>query len=432
VSPLRAAAAAIDLAPPPGCWLTGFAFRVSPSEGQHDPVMARALLFDDGASRLLCIACDLIGIDARTVHDLRTRIAARTNVAPHEILIACTHTHSAPATMRFRGVLGYVNERWWQRAQERIVDLAASLPAQLRPARIALTATDVPGISYNRQDRARPHDTELLTLAVDGTDGAAIATVLNYAVHPVTLSHPNLLVSGDVPGRACETIAARRGGTALYLQGACGDVNPSSDLNNGWGTGTFDDVARVGDALAQAALDSLTGASWESEAPLACESEMLALPLDPAPSAAEMDAILGAIDDELRAARAAGDAGRESWQLGYMRWAGELMGARVSGRVPTTHTIEVWRARIGALRIAAVPLEPYSDIGLDYKRAFPPGRAMFVGYANGLLGYCATDWAKDQGGYGPNDACRWFPEQLTAVGRGAAQRVSAAARDWSA
>ena len=429
MSPLRAAAAMIDLQPPAGCWLTGFAFRVSPSEGQHDPILARALLLDDSAARVLIIACDLIGIDARTVNDLRARIAARTNVAPHEILIACTHSHSAPATMRFRGVLGYVNERWWKTAQEHIVEVAAALPAQLRPARIAMTSTQVPGISYNRQDRSRPHDIELLTLAVDGADGAAIATVLNYALHPVTLSHPNLLISGDVPGRACATVAAARGGAALYLQGACGDVNPSSDLNNGWGTGTFDDVARVGDVLANAAIDSLTRATWVDEAPLAATSMPLELPLDPAPSFDDMRTICATIDDELRAARAAGDAGRESWQLGYMRWAGELMGALANGRAPTTHAIEIWRARIGAWHIAAAPVEPYSDIGLGYKRAFPAGTAMFVGYANGLLGYCASDWAKDQGGYGPYESCRWFPEQLTPIGRGAAQALTAAAAD---
>ena len=424
MNPLRAAAAAIDLAPPAGSWLTGFAFRISPSEGQHDSVMARALLLDDGTARLLIIACDLIGIDAHTVNDLRTHIAARTNIAPAAILIACTHTHSAPATMRFRGVLGYVNERWWKQAQQRIVDLACALPQQLRPARMAFTSTDVQGISYNRQDRTRPHDTELLTLAVDGIDGAAIATLLNYAIHPVTLSHSNLQISGDVPARACETVATMRGGVALYLQGACGDVNPSSDLNNGWGTGTFEDVARVGDILANAAIGSLANAQWKTEVPLAFESEMLELPLEPAPSPAEMNAIFSAIDDELHAARAAGDAGRESWQLGYMRWSGELKGAMMNNRVPTTHAIEIWRGRIGTLHIAAAPIEPYSDIGLEYKRTLRPHIGMFIGYANGLLGYCATDWAKDQGGYGPYESCRWFPEQLTPIGRGAAQLVT--------
>ena len=137
-----------------------------------------------------------------------------------------------------------------------------------------------------------------------------------------------------------------------------------------------------------------------------------------------MNAIFSAIDDELHAARAAGDAGRESWQLGYMRWSGELKGAMMNNRVPTTHAIEIWRGRIGTLHIAAAPIEPYSDIGLEYKRTLRPHIGMFIGYANGLLGYCATDWAKDQGGYGPYESCRWFPEQLTPIGRGAAQLVT--------
>lgn len=427
MSNFHAAAGMVDLEPHSGSWLTGFAARPYPSDGQHDPILARAVLFDDGATRIAIIACDLIGIDAKTISSLRLRIDESTNgrIPAGNILFSCTHTHSAPATLRFRGVLGFVNEHWWMAAQEKIVTLVAGLDASLTPAQIAFATTTVDGISFNRQDQNHPIDKTLSCIAIDTPEGKSIATVINYAVHPVTLSYSNLKLSGDVPGHATMRLQALRGGdAALYLQGACGDVNPASDLRSGWGNGTFEDVASAGEALAFAAHEALANAARTSTVQLRAAQQQVILPLDPPPSMAEMDALFAQFQTDLSQAREDGHLVNEGIAVAGLRWAGELKGALLNNTLPSTHTIEAWCAAINDWRIAAVPLEPYSDIGLHFKRDIQPLQGMFLGYSNGLLGYCAADWAKAQGGYGPNEACRWFPEQLTAIGYGAAQRVT--------
>lgn len=425
----RASAGMIDLEPPVGSWLTGFAARPFPSDGQHDPILARAVLLDDGNTRIALVACDLIGIDAKTIASLRTRIAERSHgrIPAGHILFSCTHTHSAPATLRFRGVLGYVNETWWAAAQEKIVALVAGLVASLAPAQFAFASTTVAGIAFNRQDQTHPIDETLSCIAIDANDNTPIATLMNYAVHPVTLSYSNLKLSGDVPGHAAMRLQNLRGGAAtLYLQGACGDVNPASDLRKGWGNGTFDDVAHAGDALATAAHEALRNAKRTSDVKLNVAQAQVELPLDSAPSMSEVDALFAQFEGDLRKARDESHRVNEGIAVAGLRWAGELKGALLNNTLPSTHSIEAWCAAINDVRIAAVPLEPYSDIGLDYKRGIAPLHSMFLGYSNGLVGYCATDWAKTQGGYGPNDACRWFPEQLTAIAAGAAQRVTQA------
>jgi hypothetical protein len=431
----RASAGVVDLEPQAGCWLTGFAARPYPSNGQHDPILARAVLLDDGNTRIAIVACDLIGIDAKTVASLRLRIAERSggNIPAGNILFSCTHTHAAPASMRFRGVLGFVNEAWWAAAQEKIVALVAGLHASLAPAQFAFATTTVDGLSFNRQDQSHPIDKTLSCIAIDALDNMPIATLINYAVHPVTLSYGNLKLSGDVPGHAAMRLQALRGGNAtLYLQGACGDVNPASDLRNGWGNGTFEDVASAGDALARAAHEALRSAPRMTEVKLNAAQAQVELPLDPPPSMSEIDALFAQFEADLRKARDDGHLANEGIAIAGLRWAGELKGALLNNTLPSTHKIEAWCAAINDVRIAAVPLEPYSDIGLDWKRDIAPLRGMFLGYSNGLLGYCAADWAKVQGGYGPNDACRWFPEQLTAIGAGAAQRVTQACVELAA
>lgn len=429
MSGFRAAAAEVDLQPPVGSWLSGFALRVSPSDGQHDALMARALLLRDGAQALMIITLDVIGMTTRDAADLRARIGAAAGIPAHAVLLACSHTHSAPATMPFRGVLGHLDVSWWGRATEKIVAVAAALPRKLREARLRIASTQVAGISYNRQDHSRPIDTELLVLGVDGVRGGSIATVANFAVHPVTLSHGNLKLSGDVPGEVSRRLAAATGGIGLYLQGACGDVNPSVDLKRGWGNGTFADVAAMGRRLSDAALRALKTAESSRAVRLRSTDVETALPLDRAPSLKQLDALLAQFQDRLDKARASGDIAEQGFALSFMRWSAELRAAILTRRLPRKQPLTMWTAAINDVRLLAVPLEPYSDIALNFKRLVLPERGCVVGYANGLIGYCASDWAKAQGGYGPDEACRWFPEQLLPIGRGAVgQIVRAAAR----
>ena len=218
-----------------------------------------------------------------------------------------------------------------------------------------------------------------------------------------------------------------QGGIALYLQGACGDVNPTVDLKRGWGNGTFDDVTEMGTILAQGAADALQNTVGLDRVQLQVAQQIIELPLDAPPTPAQLETLIAQFESDLRKARDEDHIANEGIALTYLRWAAEVKGAIANGSLPRVAPIEVWLAAINDLRLVAVPLEPYSDIGLDFKQALQPLTGVFMGYANGLLGYCAADWAKEQGGYGPDDACRWFPEQLTPIARGAAQLVTDAA-----
>ena len=287
---LKAAAGQIDLAPQAGMWMTGYARRVTPAQATHDAIMARALLLDDGSTRLAIVSCDLLGLAADTVAAIRARIAGGAAIAAGHVMICCTHTHSGPASLPMRGVLGVVDAAWLRSAQERIVELVIGLAGGLQPARLAFAATAAPGIGFNRQfdrqDAAHPLDDELAVIAVDALDGGPLATILNYATHAVVLGPDNLAFSGDWPGAAAAAMAGKRGGIGLVLQGACGDVDPEIQHVRGWGQGTFEDVHEIGERLAGAAVDALAAARYSSDVRLGVASRMVAVPLDPAPDAA--------------------------------------------------------------------------------------------------------------------------------------------------
>jgi hypothetical protein len=427
---LRAAAGEVDLEAPVGSWLSGFAARIEPTTGVHDAIMARAVLLDDGAGTLAVVSCDLIGFTPQAVARMRERIAAATDgaIPAAHVLIACTHTHSAPSSLPFHGVLGYVDGAWFAAAMRRIVDLVAGLPARLAPARVAFASTTVTEVGYNRQDRSRPIDDRLRVIGVDADDGAAIATVVNYATHAVVLGPDNLLVSADYPGETARRVAGSRGGVGLFLQGACGDVDPVVYRDRGWGAGTFDDTRKMGTRLADAALAALAGASWSKNPGIGITHEILAVPIDPLPDDERLQALAAGFEADRRGARARSDGRRDELIAeAYLDWAADTREALPDYPEPPTITAELFVAAIGGARIIGAPFETYSGIALEIARALEPLTTVFVGYANGDLGYCPTRWAKDQGGYGPVVSCRWYPRLVSPIGYGADDLIVARA-----
>src|SRR5688500_14518170 len=106
---LRAGAARIEITPPVGIDLTGFLARQNPGEGVRDPLYVRALVVDDDDRQVALVSCDLLGFERKLVVELSDRIALATGIAAPATMIACTHTHGGPATIRLVDC-GEINE----------------------------------------------------------------------------------------------------------------------------------------------------------------------------------------------------------------------------------------------------------------------------------------------------------------------------------
>src|SRR5690349_13535894 len=88
---LRAGAAAVKITPTLNrpVYIAGYeSNRVA--ESVHDDLWARALVLDDGATRMAVVSCDLVGLSNFRVRKIRERIKS---VPPENVLIASTHVH---------------------------------------------------------------------------------------------------------------------------------------------------------------------------------------------------------------------------------------------------------------------------------------------------------------------------------------------------
>ena len=71
--------------------MAGFAARVSPATGIHDPLTVRAVAVGDTA----IVVADVIGLDAATCR----RVKHRVSLPGDCVVVAALHTHGGPVTM---------------------------------------------------------------------------------------------------------------------------------------------------------------------------------------------------------------------------------------------------------------------------------------------------------------------------------------------
>ena len=244
---LRAATAIADITPQGPARMDGYGSRAEPSRGVHDPLFARTLVLDDGAgSRAAIISCDLLGMHPWITSEVRRLASDRLGIPPDGLLLCATHNHAGPVGLR-GGMFSRLDEQLAQTLVDRICAAVEQAGGSLRPATLKLGHAVIDTISMNRRDPGLPINPQLRVLLIDGEE-APIATVLNFACHATTLSGENLLLSAEFPGAACRLLREQTGAPALYLQGACGNVNPV------WIKQDFESVERLGHIVGGSAL----------------------------------------------------------------------------------------------------------------------------------------------------------------------------------
>src|SRR5947209_1308110 len=95
----RAGAARVDITPPVGAPLIGFAGR-GPATGILDPLTATALFLQSGGPQgtaVALVACDLEGIDAEWTNEVQRRARSETGIDDLHVIVTASHTHYAPA-----------------------------------------------------------------------------------------------------------------------------------------------------------------------------------------------------------------------------------------------------------------------------------------------------------------------------------------------
>lgn len=399
-SVLKAGAAQVDITPRPGIPLTGFIARLGPSTGIHDPLFARALALDTGGQQGLLITCDLLALDASFVSAARRAIREATGIPENHIMIACTHTHSGPATIYLRDC-GEVDTTYLDHLRLKLVKAAQDAVSNLHVANVGVGRGQVDHGILNRRQPGRRTDPDLDVISFRDKGGKYLAILVNYACHPVCLEASNRLISADYPGYLTRTLQEQTHAVVLFTNGAAGDINPER-------MGSFTFAEDLGGTLATETLRVLDALEYQDTAVLRIAGERLDLPLQLPPARDELEQKVFEYRQGLVEAEAAGNVLKGKLHQAMLGWAEATLAGVLRGNISVQVPAELQAICLGEAMLVGIPGELFSELGKEIKSSTSMRQVTMLGYTNHDIGYIPTRQAYAQGGYEIEDAFKYY------------------------
>lgn len=397
---LHAGAAQVDITPEIGISLTGYIAREGKSIGVHDPLYATTLVLSDNHKLAAIISCDLVALDEPFVRSTREKIQSATGIPSGNIMIACTHTHSGPATIYLQDC-GEVDQNYMAFLQGKIVEGVQNALAGLQPVRVGVAqGTHTQGV-IDRRNPGAPIDPEVGVIYICDPERNPVAVMVNYACHPVVLTADNLLISADYPGSVKNAIQQKLGSPVLFLTGAAGNTDPIQRRN-------FQFARELGEALATEALQLLDSITPSLEIPWNVQSQLINLPLYHAPTISDLNRLVALYNKNRIEAEQEGQQLKAKMEQAMSGWADRILDQLQRGMIMDYVPAEIQVFCLGNAVISGIPGELFSTLGRAIKSGAGKKQVFISSCTNGNVGYIPARDAYAQGGYEIDEAYKYY------------------------
>lgn len=243
--------AVTDITPPDGFPMAGY-YHERLADGTIDPLQAKAIVFHGGGQGAALVVCDLIGIATDLSRAVRQQASEKTGIPAANIVIAATHSHTAP---------DYMKELWLRLGKEPqqplraeyidklisgLVDVIVQAHANVSFASVACgSATQQTPVAFNRRfvmrdgsvrtwqnfenhdvvRSAGPIDPEIGLVAIRDEEGKTLGVLSNFALHLDTVGGQKW--SADYPYFIEQALrqGANKDLVSIFGTGCCGDIN---------------------------------------------------------------------------------------------------------------------------------------------------------------------------------------------------------------
>ena len=419
---LKAGSATANITPPLGTRIPG-GFRPRYAENVDDELFAKAVVIDNGTTRIAIVTCDLIAIPEKVADAAKARIADRCDIPPAHVMVNATHTHTAVAIADLLGVDEDTEYTEW--VPLKIADAVELAVWRLKPARVGFASVDEERITFNRRwhmrdgtvrfnpgiehpDLVKPTgtiDPEVAMMFVEAADdGTPISAVANFSLHYIGTDNSNAL-SADYFGHFDRRMRHYLGDTCISLlwNAASGQIN-NTDFSGRtkWTASGHQQAVKMANVLAGHFIVEMQ--LMEMHETLDLSGDLATLTFQRKEITAEDLKIAEQVLSVPQGTYDAYETGPFSWVVGeripqalvdvYARECQRL------AKLPTQMTAPVQVIRLGEAAIVALPGEVFVETGMNIKSKSDAKPTFLVSLANGYIGYICTDKALiEEGGY---------------------------------
>ena len=407
-TPLLAGVASVDITPEPGKMLWGYSNRTHGATGTLDPLMAKAVVFKVGETSVAIVSLDLGRVPEEAI---LAKIRARTKeqCGVESLFVTASHTHSAPA---MESTPDSPNP-YAEKVGEKIAEIIIQAAGKLEPVTIGVERGQA-NLGHNRRkflpdgrvamwwrnadgEPTEPVDREFAVIRLNKTDRSPLAVLFHYACHPVVLGPDNYQYSADFVGAASAVVERELKTTCLFLQGACGNINPFLDKTP-LDQGGVAAMQGMGQTLGKLLVEAAKKVKPESPAKTSLQFEARVIPV------------------RLRWDIEAPEVRSVLSQAYGPRFDNYLSKSLKNNIAPCTLTTVLINHEIALI---GMPGEVFVEFQFALKTRSPVRNTFLVGYTNGYHAYFPTIRDAAAGGYGGKTATYVEPgagERLTDQG----------------
>ena len=381
--------------------------------GKMNPgdLKARCFVLQRGKASIAIAIVDSCMIPRTVCDEAKNLASKKTGIPTDRILIAATHTHSAPSVMNY--CLGTrADPAYTKFLPSKIAEGIGQAHAKLEPARIGWTQVRALGFTHcrrwitrpdrmqfdpfgNRTVRAMMHpgyqnqsyvgpsapvDDQLSVISIQTSKGKPLAVLANFSMHYHGGSGP-----ADYFGLFADRLTKRlasegRVPVCAMSQGTSGDLHWMNYAKPNKGS----NVTRYADKLVELTVQALENMRYLDAPPLAMDQKVIILSrrLPDAERLAWADKLLANMKDRRPKNRPEVYA-EQAWFIDQN----------------PTEKLVLQTLRIGDLGITTLPNEVYSITGLKLKAHSPFSATFNIELANGAAGYIPPPAQHSLGGY---------------------------------
>ena len=352
----KAGAAMRIITPDPLIAVSGGVGTPKPVTKKMGELTVRALVLEKGGERVAIVNIDNLGWPAALGDKSRKLI---TGIAPENIIIGVTHTHSAPDAYAFPDENGNIGADldYLEWCVIQIADAVNEATKKLESADLKIAVDEAKGkIAYNYYAPAL-YDPRCGVIQAIAKNGNPIATLVNYATHPEIFGSDRGILSPDLVGPLYDRIEDKVGGMALFMNSAQGGmVTADNRLENDKEAADWAECKRNGELLADEALRIIGEAKVQANPDIFCTSKVIEFPVE----SEMMRAILN----------------NSPLSLGTSK--------------ENTVTTRVNLLNLGTAQILTIPGEALPNIGFYLKRNMSTEHPFLFGLTNDAFGYMLT------------------------------------------
>ncbi|OGV47644.1 MAG: hypothetical protein A2017_21790 [Lentisphaerae bacterium GWF2_44_16] len=394
----------MDITPPIGYWMGGYAARTEPSKMVHDSLILKILSLFDGRKRVIIVCADLVSFSNKFCSRVKETIKKECGFSKSDVFLFVSHTHTGPLINENASYLPnkkYFSEEYRILLIQKIC--GGIKEAQLREEEVIVSYGEgEAAIGINRRKKTDkgmemkpnpegPVDNIVQVVKFQKMNGQMLAVLFKACCHPTTLG-ANYEISADYPGVArCEIEKIYPGVSAMFINGCCGDVRPAMTDGDKFKAGHFSDVESLGRILAGETVKCIEKAKPLKNMTL--ESRIVKHQFD-----YEKTLIPGNLK-QLEALKKK-YMKREAEFHGYIeKWA-EKMAEKIRNdeKLPKNTAADFMILKIGDLSLLALSGEVMVEYGLKIRQKAKT-KVIVAAYANEDIDYVPTAQAIKDGGY---------------------------------